>query len=567
MASITSSTGASGLPIDSIVSGLMSIEKQPLTQIQTQISSYNTRLSAYGTLKSGLSTFQTALDKLSTAAKFNAQTATLSDTTSMTATADGTATQGSYSIAVSQLATSQKLATGAFTNTTDVVGTGTLSISFGTYTAADATAGTPASFTSNTDKSAISITIDSTNNTLSGIRDAINAKNASVTASIVNDGTGNRLVITSKDTGEANSLKIDVTDGDGSNSDTSGLSALAYDPLGTSGSGQNMTQLVAAKNALLTVDGLSISKASNTLTDVIQGVTLTLKSVTTTNNTLALATDTDTIESSVQSFVDAYNALNTSIRNLTKFVSGGSSANGPLIGDGTTRDISVKLRAMLSQSSPTATTYKTLSDLGIKSSSEDGSLTLDTDTLQEALTSNLSDVAKLFAPSAIATDSQVSYVSSTSSTKSGTYALSVTQLGSSSQDAAGSINGVTAIGSGASLTGATGDNSQGLKVSISGTTTGSRGSITFSLGLAGEMSSLISDWLDTDGTLTAKTDGIQSSIKALNKKTDDINARLPAIEARYRAQYSRLDALLSSMQSTSSYLTQQLAALNSSSSS
>lgn len=555
MATITSTTGASGLAIDAIVTGLMSIEKQPLTKIQTQISSYNTKLSAYGTLKSGLSTFQAAVDKLATAAKFNAQSAKLSEGSGMTATADGTATSGNYSIAVSQLATSQKLSSSAYANTTDLVGTGTMTISFGTYTAA------PASFTANADKDPISITIDSTNNTLAGIRDAINAKNASVTASIVNDGSGNRLVITSKDTGAVNSLKIDVADGDGSNADGSGLSALAYDPLATAGSGKNMTELIAAKNALLTVDGLSISKPNNTLTDVIQGVTLNLNSITSTDATLTVATDNTTIQASVQSFVDAYNKLNTSLRELTKFVEGGSSSNGPLLGDSTTRDISVKLKSMLSQPSTTATTYRNLSDIGV-TLGQDGALSLNTTKLTTALNTNLSDVAKLFAPSATTTDPQVTYVGSSSKTATGVYAINVTQLGSSSQDAAGTINGVTALGSGASLIGAADDAAQGLRVTINGAATGSRGTVNFNRGLAGELSSMIGEWLGTDGALATKTDGIQTSIKALNKKSDDINAKLPAIEARYRAQYARLDALLSKMQSTSSYLSQQISALN-----
>lgn len=561
MASITSSTGASGLAIESIVSGLMTVEKQPLTKIQTQVSAYNTKMSAYGTLKSGLSTFQAAADKLATAAKFNTQSAKLSDSTGITATADGTATNGSYSISVSQLAASQKLATAAYPNATDVVGTGTLTISFGTFTAADALAGTPASFNANADKQAITIDINSSNNTLSGIRDAINAKNASVSASIVNDGTGNRLVITSKDTGAVNSMKIDVTDGDGGNADGSGLSALAYDPLGSAGSGKNLTQLTAAQNALLTVDGLSISKPSNTLNDVIQGVTLNLKSITSASTTLDVATDTTAIQASVQSFVDAYNKLNTSLRDLTKFVEGGSSSNGPLLGDSTTRDISVKLKSMLSRPSTTATTFRTLSDIGV-SIGQDGALSLNTSRLQTALSTNLSDVAKLFAPSATTTDPQVSFLGSGSQTASGTYAINVSQLGSSSQDAVGTINGVTAIGSGTQLTGATGDSSAGLKLAISGIATGSRGTVTFDTGLASALSSLIGDWLESDGPLAAKTDGIQTSIKALNKKSSDISARLPAIEQRYRNQYAKLDALLSTMQTKSSQLTQQIAALN-----
>lgn len=561
MASITSTTGASGLAIDSIVTGLMTIEQQPLTQIKTQVSSYNTKLTAYGTLKSGLSTFQAAVDKLATAAKFTAQSAKLSDGSSIAATADGTAANGSYNISVSQLATSQKLATSAYANSTDIIGTGTLSISFGTYTAANSGNGTPASFTANADKQAINITIDSTNNTLAGIRDAINAKNASVTASIVNDGSGNRLVITSKDTGAVNSLKIDVTDTDGNSTDGTGLSALAYDPLGAAGTGKNLTQLVGAQNALLTVDGLAISKSSNTLNDVIQGVTLNLKSITSTNTTLEIATDTDTIQASVQNFVDAYNKLNTSLRDLTKFVEGGSTSNGPLLGDSTTRDIMVKLKSMLARPSTTATTFRTLSDIGVKSG-ENGVLTLDSAKLTTALNTNLTDVAKLFAPSATTSDPQVTYVSSSAKTQTGTYAINVTSLGSSSQDAAGMINGVTAYGSGASLIGAANNAAQGLKVEINGSATGSRGTVTFNKGLAGELSSMISGWLDTTGSLTVKTDGIQTSIKALNKKSADLTAKLPAIEARYRAQYAKLDALLSGMQSTSSYLSQQIAALN-----
>ncbi|WP_029149165.1 flagellar filament capping protein FliD [Methylophilus sp. 5] len=552
MASIVSSTGASGLPIDSLVTAQMQAEQQPITDIQTKISSYNTKLSAYSTLKSGLSTFQTAVDKLATAAKFNAQSVTASDATSISATANGTAVLGNYSVSVTQLATSQKLASPAYSSATDIVGTGKLTISFGT------TGTVPASFTANADKTDITIDITSSNNTLAGIRDAINAKNASVSASIVNDGTGNRLVITSKDTGEVNSLKISVADDDGNNTDTGGLSALAYDPLASS---NNMTQMTAAKNALLNVDGMSISKSSNTVSDVIQGVTLTLKSITSASNTLSVGTDTDTIQASVQSFVDAYNALNTSMRNLTKFVSAGSSSNGALLGDSTARDIMVKLKSMLSASSPTATTFKTLTDIGVTMGST-GALTLDSTKLQKAITTNVSDVAKLFSPSATSTDPQVTFLGSKDDTASGTYAVNISQLGGTGVNAIGTINGVTANTTGSVLTGVIGNGSYGLQLSVTGTATGSRGTVTFSKGLAGELSSLLDGWLDTDGALTTKTDGISSSIKDLNKKADDISAKLPAIEARYRAQYAKLDALLSSLQSTSTNLTSQLAAIS-----
>ncbi|MDF0376648.1 flagellar filament capping protein FliD [Methylophilus sp. YYY-1] len=559
MASIVSSTGSSGLPIDSLVSAMMTSAQQPITQIKTQVSTYNAKLSAYGTLKSGLSTFQTALDGLSSAGKFNAQSVTLTDSNSISATANGSATNGNHSISVSQLATSQRITTSAYSDASTTFGTGSLKISFGTYTPANGS--TAASFTANSSKNAITVNIDSSNNTLSGIRDAINAQNASVTASIVNDGTGNRLVITSMDTGAANSLKIDVTDNDGNNTDGSGLSTFAYDPTASSGSGKNLSELQAAQNALLTVDGLSISKASNTITDVIEGVTLNLKAVTSTPNAMTIATDNSAIKSSVQSFVDAYNKLNTSLRSLTKFVDGGSSANGPLLGDSVARDVSVKLGLMMSRISPTASTYRTLSDIGV-TVGDGGVMTLDDTKFQKAMANSPSDVAKIFSPSASSTDPLVSFVSSGDKTVSGTYAVNISQAGSSSQDVAGTLNGVNAIGSGNTLTGAFGQNSAGLKLSILGAATGDRGTVTFNRGLIGEFSSMLDSWLDSDAALATRTDGLQSSIKSLNKKADDLSAKLPSLEASYRAQYAKLDALLSSMQTQSSALTQQLSAIS-----
>ena len=177
---------------------------------------------------------------------------------------------------MNQLAKPQKLTIAGFANATDPVGTGTLTISFGTFTPEVTTPPTPSSFTPNTAKTDVTISIDSSNNTLVGVRDAINASNSSVSATIVNDGTSNHLVITSKDSGEVNTLKITVADDDGNHTDTVGLSQLAYDPTATAGSGKNLTELQAAKNAILDIDGITVVKASNTITDAISGVTLNL---------------------------------------------------------------------------------------------------------------------------------------------------------------------------------------------------------------------------------------------------------------------------------------------------
>src|SRR5450830_510162 len=246
----------SGLDVNGIVSSLMAIEQKPLTNVTKQKTSYQSQISAYGTLSSSLATFQTAVQALSSPASFNAQTVASGNPSVFTATANGSATIGNYAVTVSQLATQQKLASAGFSDTITPIGTGTLNIAFGSYAATS-----PFGFTANTTKTPLNITIDSSNNTLSGVRDAINAANASVSATIVNNGTTNQLVITSKDTGEVNSLQI------------SGITPLAYDP---STGVNNMTQMQAAKNANLNVDGINVVNASNNISNVIGGVTLNL---------------------------------------------------------------------------------------------------------------------------------------------------------------------------------------------------------------------------------------------------------------------------------------------------
>jgi flagellar hook-associated protein 2 len=556
-----SSTSVSGLDVESIVTSLMNVEQRPLTLVSQQKSAYQTKLTAYGTMKSALSTFQTAVSALSTNAKFNAQTVTSANTSVFTATANGSAVLGDYNVTVSQLATSHKIAMDGVANTTDVIGTGTLTISFGTFTPEVVSPATPASFTANADKTDINITIDSSNNTLAGVRDAINAANGSVSASIVNDGTTNRLVITSKDTGEVNSLKISVADDDGNNTDASGLSLLAYDPLATAGSGKNMTSLQTAQNALLNIDGIDVVKASNTISDAIEGVTLKLLTTSAGHSVgLSVATDQDKIKESVQSFVDAFNKINTTLRDLTKYDPTGKSS-GALLGDATARSVITQIRRVLTNTVDTGGTITSLTDVGV-SFQQDGTLALDTTKLNNVVTDHFSEISALFASSGRTSDAQVVYTSATSNSQSGTYNVTVSQLGSDTVDAAGTINGVAATGSGMYLYGATGDASEGVKIKITGGALGARGTVTYSTGYASQLDSILGQLIDSQGILETRTDGISDSITRLDKQTDAITVRLTAIEKRYRDQFTKLNTLLSGLQNTSSYLTQQLAAIS-----
>jgi flagellar hook-associated protein 2 len=424
-AAISSPGIGSGLNVNSIVSQLMSVEQQPLTQLQTQATGYQADLTAWGTVQSGISSLQTAVQALDNPSQFQSLSATVGDTSQLSASINASGAQavaGSYSLTVNNLAQSQKLISSGFSSTGSVVGSGTLTFEFGTY---NSTANT---FTPNTSSNAASVTIGSGNDTLQGIVNAVNAANVGVTATVVNDGSanGNHIVFTSNSTGTSNSLRIQVADDDGNNTDTSGLSQLAYDPTAAVGSGQNLSQTQAAADASITIDGIAITSASNTVNNAIQGVTLNLtKADPSSPTTLSVATDDSGISTALNNFVTAYNGLNTTMAQLTAYNSSTSTA-GLLLGDPTADALEERLRSVMSQSLPSGA-LSTLEQVGLGFNS-DGSLSLNSTMLNSAVQSNAGDFAGLFSALGSPSDSQISYVSSTAATTAGTYAIYVSQM-------------------------------------------------------------------------------------------------------------------------------------------
>ncbi|NMM28542.1 MAG: flagellar filament capping protein FliD [Glaciimonas sp.] len=373
----------SGLNVNSLVSQLMSVERAPVTLLDTKEASYQAKLSSYGTLKSALAALQTAAKAISTPYTFSPMKASVTDPTVLSASVSANAVAGSYNVEVQSLAQSQKLITGtAYANTTNVVGTGVITFNFGAYNTA-----VPPVFTGNANKIAKTVTLGA-NTTLAGMRDAINAANMGVSASIINNGTANYLTLTSNDTGASNALQITVSD--------PSLNALAYNP--TSGGTTNMAQIVAAKDAVIVVDNVTITKPSNTITDAIQGVTLNLTKTMPAGTTtkIALTRDTSSVQTAITAFVQAYNDTNTAIKAATAFntITGKGSI---LTGDNTTRTIQTQLRAMFSAPVPGAPSGMTmLADIGI-SFQKDGSLAIDTAKLAAAATDPSKDLSKLFA--------------------------------------------------------------------------------------------------------------------------------------------------------------------------
>ena len=426
----------SNIDVNSIVTQLMAVERRPLAQLAGQAQNTRGQISAWGTLKSALASFQTAATQLDSTAKFVSFQANVGDATLASVSAGAEASAGTHSLEIGALAQQQKLRSGGFPGLLDPVGTGTLTIQYGTYDAGGNT------FALNPAKAAQSVTIGAGQNTLSGVRDAINQAGIGVSASIVNDGSGNRLVLTSKDSGAANSLKITVSDDDGGHVDSSGLSQLAYDPTQGSGTGRNLTQSIAAQNASLLIDGITVSKASNVIGDAIAGVTLTLlKAAPGAPTALSVSRDDAATRQSVEGFVKAWNDLAKSIADLTRYDAAGKRA-GALQGNTAALTMQSRIRSMVTGTVATGGAYSTLSQIGV-AFQKDGTLALDAARLKSAIEAHPGDIAALFARAGRASDSRIGYLGSNAKTQPGSYAVSVTQAATRGSLAGSQAAGLT----------------------------------------------------------------------------------------------------------------------------
>ena len=375
---ITSAGIGSGLDIEGLITKLVSAEGTPVAQrYDRQEAGFQAELSGLGLVKSSLSQFQSAIADLKNLTSFQPRTATSSDTTVFDATATNIAVAGNYQVQVNAVAAAHKVrSAGVATSSTDV-GTGTLTITI--------------------NSESFNLTIDDSNKTLGGIRDAINnaTDNKGVSATIVNvdnggGGTESRLVLTSTNTGTAHDINVTAVDDDANNTDASGLSLLASN---------NLTQITASANASIQVDGQTITRSTNTITDAIDGITLTLKkSDVGVNKTLAVALDDKSVKDSVNKFVSAYNDLQSTFKQVT-FYDATTKKSGVLIGDSTVRNISSLISQQVVKAVPAVTSgFNSLSAIGIKSNAE-GVYSLDSTVFDAALASNFDDIGKVFADS------------------------------------------------------------------------------------------------------------------------------------------------------------------------
>ena len=649
----------SNLDIEGIISKLMSVEQQPLTKLARTEASYQAKLSGFGMLKGAMSAFQTATKELANPAKFQSVKAAIGDTAIASASGSASAKPGTYSLEVTQLAKSQKLVAAGVASDATPIGMGVISFDLGTISGGTLTNGvySGAAFAS-TGAGVKTVTIDATNNSLAGMRDAINKAGIGVTAKIVNDGSGTpyRLSLTNDKTGANSAMKISVAD---TAPDTGLSNLLNHDPAGT----QKLNQTAAPQDAKFIVDGIAVTKPTNTVTDVVDGLTLNLTKETTAPTSITITRDTAAIKDSISGFVKAYNEIASNLRDSSAYNPSAKTA-AVLNGEASVRGMQSQIRAVLSTPVAGGTTVlNSLAQAGI-TMQKDGTLAIDNTKLDKAVAANFDDLGALFAAAGKTTDTSVAYKGVSKATVPGSYAVNVTRLATQGDtqgtapadlnitsannrfdiklngttatitltekvyanaaelalemqskinsaatlsgagssvavtesggaltikslrygadstvtvtelgtaalmfnpvssnpgvDVAGLINGVAATGTGQTLTGGAGDAADGMRIDITGGALGARGNVTYSKGYAAQFNELSTRLLDTDGPFTSRTNGLNESIKSLNKQREDMLARLATTEKRFRAQFTALDATLSGMQQTSNYLAQQL---------
>ena len=453
----------SGLDTNGMIEQMLALQQKPIVKLQQREAAYQVELTAYGSLQGILDSLKSAMEDLDSVSDLTGFSAASGNTDLFSVSADENATAGSYGITVQQLAEVHKLTSGAFSED-GLVGEGTIHLKVG-------------------DGSTTDIAVSAAD-TIDDVAQAINDADAGVQAAVIFDGTGYFLTLAAEETGVENVINLTVTDtGDADNTDMNGLSRLVYDKSVT----ENLSNTQDAADSIITVDGVAdIHRSTNVIDDVIEGVTLTLKSapaVPDNEATLTVSRDTGAVISKINSFVSAYNKV-LDLFDAYQSYDPNTEAAGVLLGDATTNSIRNSLDNRVTDMVSGVESFDRLADLGIAIDDE-GRLEVDSEVLNSALDDHFDDVLRFF-----------------------------TQ-----------------------------------------TTEGSEG---FAVRMVDTLDAALDS---TDGTLAARTDGIQTSIDGIEDQVERIEMRNLAWESRTRAQFNALELLLADYQNTGNYLTQQIAGM------
>ncbi|MCK1740586.1 flagellar filament capping protein FliD [Bradyrhizobium sp. 139] len=545
-ASVTTSgtTNSSSIDWSALIQSAVDAKTAQATTISTTITNNEAKISAYQTLQSDLKTLYSGLASLSTAvvnslstSAFATRTASISSTGDVSAssalsmTIKSGAAIGDHTLTISQLATAQKVVGASQSSQTDELGySGTFSIGLEGGSTAD-----------------ISVTGTMS---LQDVVDTINAQTSTtnVQASIVQVSSGSyEMVLTGME--DAADITYSSTSGDDI------LNELGV----TDSSGSFADVLQQAQAAEFTLDGIAMTRNTNDIADVLSGVTFSLLQETPDGATLNISIETDTsqIESALETFVTNYNAFRDEvIAQQATGTDGTASSSAVLFGDGTMRDIMDQLQGALNST----VSGLTMADLGL-SFNESNELELDTSTLSDILSTNLSGVTTLLSAQTTTSSSQLSVVNTGTSPQSFTLDLTVDSSGNLSS---ASIDGDSSLFtvSGTTIIGASGSIYAGMAFTYSGSTSQSI-TVTSTSGIATQLYQIAKNYASSSGALQTQITSLTTRDDELQQKVDDINSAASTLQSRLETQYAKYQAAIESANSTLTYLK---ALLNSSSS-
>jgi flagellar hook-associated protein 2 len=517
----------SGIDTAALIDQLTTASRAPKeAALKTKEDLNTAQISAIAQASSAISGFSSALTQLINGGTLFTQP-TVSDSSVLSATALAGARIGSLStqIEVTQLAQAQSLVSTNLTDVTSAVGKGKITLT-----------------TKNGD---FDITIDDSNNNLIGLARAINLKGAGVTASIVEDTNGARLVLKGGSGAEQwFKLAVDPTA-------EADLNRFAYDPNVNGG----MTRAQEAKDALLKLDGVSVARSSNTISDLIEGVKIDLKSAKP-GTTIALGSQrpTSAIKQAVSDVVDTYNALKSQLDELTKPRSGATPA-GALSNDTGVRMLRQQLSRLTATALASGGSYSTLAEIGVRTE-RDGTLSVDGARLDAAIAADPDSVEALFNPGQTSDNPLVKITSAYGRAKPGTYAVTNLVPGDLNTPASGNIDGKAAIGAANRLVASVTSGASGLVIEPQGAVASA--TVTVDLGLGGALKAISDLLTSSTGPFSASTGRLQQQAKSLASDRVKLDARETAYEQQLTRQFSVMSSRVATIKATQSYMDQQI---------
>ena len=525
----------SGMNNSEIISALVNAEKAPvLDRIERSEEQAQNKISAYSLLKNDIKTFRQSIRAISNS---NAASHVGASSNTTVATFNTTGSTGSdeikSSLVVNTLASTHTLASGSYSTAGSLVGAGSLTIDFGTWSTTSSTNDT---FTANSN-SAITITTTSST-TLTQLRDSINNTTDNAEASILYDGSGYVIVIKGK-SGASNELRVTPSD--------SSSSTLTNNYSYTT-SNKNLNLSTDGVDAAFTVDGISMTRTSNTITDLFKGYNLELQATSSSAIKISSSQNLTTIENLLNDFINSYNTIYAGISALSLSSSSGGES-GPLSGDSLARKIQRDLRNYTSES---IVGYEngpyTLSLAGVKTN-RDGTLGLNSATLKTTFESNPKVIDAIF-KNQLDTDTAEVFVSTLgTATKPGSY--SITKSGSDYL-----IDGVTMSNSGSNYTSSSGDSS-GMVLTISDTSITSA-NVYYGKSLMSLVDENLTAFLAFDGDIQNRLTNLSDSLKDLDTQKTNLDERMAKLQQRYALQYANMESAVAGLKDTGDYLTQML---------